>query len=790
MRIYFLLLISFLISFTLIGNTAVQDSLLLRLSEVEDSAQIQILEELAMLPDISKDQQLAYFNQAIEMSEELNNPVVKANTLFLLGRAYVRIEKFEEALVVGQEALTLLNENNELYESTKVLTLIGTIYFYLGDLNLAIDYFTQVLEIRYELGDKIQISKALMNVGNVFGMKGDMDEAMDYYQRALKIKEELNDSENLSQLYNNIANIHFAKGEMDQVLPYRLKALRMDRLAGDQYQIALKTYNLAEFYLSINEPQNALTYIVESKSIAEKIGDYGLINDNIHFLSMYYESLNDYSKALEYYKVYANSIKETFSKELSERVGELQVKYETEKKDKETQAIKLQLEKNNYQKLVLFFLSIIGFLMTSFIIFLYLRKKKNNQFLENEVQRRTNELQNKNEELERKGIELTKSKEKAEESDLLKSAFLTNMSHEIRTPLNSILGFTNLLIDTDLAGSDKEKYAGIIKRGSDRMVTTIDHIIEASRIETSQIDVVETKLVVNKLVEDVFYKFSEQNKNERIKFSFAVGLPEKESIIISDKSKVEAILTHLLTNAFKFTKEGFIHLGYRRKDSFLEFYVNDSGIGVPKVRQAAIFDLFVKSDIEDRDAYQGNGLGLFLAKSYVNLLGGEIGVNSDNKTGSSFYFTIPYLNYTHQDNVVLNPMATGIAPKEKVNDLKVLIVEDDVNSGIYLTAIVKQLTNDILLASNGVEAVNTCQQHQDIDLILMDIKMPEKNGIEAVNKIRKFNKQVYIIAQTAYALIGDSEKAIEAGCDDFISKPFRKDDLLAKIRKFTDEAHR
>lgn len=493
---------------------------------------------------------------------------------------------------------------------------------------------------------------------------------------------------------------------------------------------------------------------------------------------------------MEYYKVYANSIKETFSKELSERVGEMQVKYETEKQDKETQAIKLQLEKNNYQKLVLFFLSIIGFLMTSFIIFLYLRKKKNNQFLENEVQRRTNELQNKNQELEQNGIELTKSKEKAEESDRLKSAFLTNMSHEIRTPLNSILGFSNLLIDTDLADSDKEKYADIIKRGSDRMVTTIDHIIEVSRIETSQIDVDETKLVVNKLVEDIFYKFSEQNKNEKIKFSFAVGLPEKESIIISDKSKVEAILTHLLTNAFKFTKEGFIHLGYRRKDSFLEFYVNDSGIGVPKVRQAAIFDLFVKSDIEDRDAYQGNGLGLFLAKSYVNLLGGEIGVNSDNKTGSSFYFTIPYLNYTHQDNVVLNPMATGIAPKEKVNDLKVLIVEDDVNSGIYLTAIVKQLTNDILLASNGVEAVNACQQHQDIDLILMDIKMPEKNGIEAVNKIRIFNKQVYIIAQTAYALIGDSEKAIEAGCDDFISKPFRKDDLLAKIRKFTDEAHR
>ncbi|MFA9389914.1 MAG: tetratricopeptide repeat protein [Prolixibacteraceae bacterium] len=642
MKNYFLLLILFLLPIIHLGNTSVQDSLLRILPELEDSIQIQIYEELSILPDIPKDQQINYLNQALLIAKKTDNPVTKANILLLLGRAYESIGNFDLALVACQEALTLLNENHKAYESTKVLSLIGEVYVYLENFDMAINHFKKVLDISLQLGNESHTSKALINVGNVLGIQGHLDEAMGYYQKALSIKEKLGDPNGLSQLYNNIANIHFAKGELNKVLPYRIKALEMDRESGDEWQIALKTYNLAEYYLAVNDPGKAYTYIIESKTLAEKLENYGLINDNIQFLSLYYELIKDFPKALEYQKLYAKTIKETFSKELSERVGEMEVKYETEKQDKETQSIKLQLEKSSNQKLILALLVIIGFLISSFIAFLYFKKKKNNQFLEKEVLRRTNELIHKNIELENNSIELIKSKEKAEESDRLKTAFLSNVSHEIRTPLNGILGFSSLLINPNLTNSDKEKYGGIIKKGSDRLLATIDNIVEASRIQTKQAKTSKSKLIVNKLIEDIYIKFNSLNKNEKIKFSFTIELQNDESTIYSDESKIEAILSHLLNNAFKFTQEGCIDFGYYQENNFLNFYVKDTGIGVPMERQAAIFNFFVQSDIEDHHAYQGSGLGLFLAKSYVDLLGGKIWMNSVDGTGSSFNFSIPY----------------------------------------------------------------------------------------------------------------------------------------------------
>ena len=783
------LLIMFLAPIFSIGNFAQQDSLLNILANENEINKISILEELSKIPDISIEQRVQYLKQAIGIAEDINNPLAKANTLYELGIAYENKGNFEDALVVCQESLALFNANNKLFESTKVLTLIGAVYIYLENFDMAINHFKKALEIRYKLGDQIQIANALTNLGNVSGITGKLDEAMEYYGKALKIREEFHDLKGLSQLYNNIANIHFAKGEMSKVLPYRLKALQMDRESGDKWQIALKTYNLAEYYLVNKEPQKAYPYIIESKKLAESLENYGLINDNIQFLSSYYELLNDNKKALEYQKLYAKSTKETFSKELSEQVSEMEVKYETEKKERETQEIMHQLDRVHSQRLILLCIVIIGFLIIVFIISLFYKKKKNNQFLETEVLKRTNELRIKNSELERNGIELMNAKVKAEESDRLKSAFLTNMSHEIRTPMNSILGFTNLLIDPNLSESDKELFADNIQSGSDRLLNTIDNIIEASRIEASQLKSSNSNFCINKLIEEIYNRFNSDNTNTRIEFSFSNGLPKAESSIFSDKSKISVILTNLIKNAFKFTKEGAINFGYRKKDNFLEFYVVDTGVGVPIERQDAIFNLFVQSDIEDRNAYQGSGLGLFIAKSYVELLGGRIWIKSNLETGSSFYFTIP-CQYDQSEESGLVSGVNDVSLKDSSAELKILIVEDDMNSDVYLTAIVGNLTKHILHASDGMEAVNICQQQMDIDLILMDLKMPVMNGIDAIKKIREFNKDVYIIAQTAYALVGDRENAIQAGCNDYVSKPVKKDELLAKIAKYSNKIKR
>jgi CheY-like chemotaxis protein len=215
----------------------------------------------------------------------------------------------------------------------------------------------------------------------------------------------------------------------------------------------------------------------------------------------------------------------------------------------------------------------------------------------------------------------------------------------------------------------------------------------------------------------------------------------------------------------------------------LEFYVKDTGIGIPKDKQDAIFERFIQADIEDRKARQGTGLGLAISKSYVNMLGGEIWVESEDGVGSTFYFTLPR-NAKTEENTVFENVATTVEADNPVKNLKILIVEDDKVSEMLLTLFIDTFSKDILKARTGLDAVETCRNNPEIDLILMDIQMPDMNGYEATRKIREFNKDVIIIAQTSYGLAGDSKKATDAGCNDYILKPIKKADFLSMIKKY------
>jgi CheY-like chemotaxis protein len=213
-----------------------------------------------------------------------------------------------------------------------------------------------------------------------------------------------------------------------------------------------------------------------------------------------------------------------------------------------------------------------------------------------------------------------------------------------------------------------------------------------------------------------------------------------------------------------------------------EFYVKDTGIGIPKDRQSAIFERFIQADISDKMARQGAGLGLSISKAYVEMLGGKIWVESEEGIGSTFYFTLPY--HTESEKKVVEKVILEQEEKNNIKKLKILIAEDDEISGMLITIDVEKFSKEILKAENGFEAIEVCRNNPDIDLILMDIQLPVLNGHEAIRQIRQFNKDVVIIAQTAFGLFGDREKAIEAGCNDYISKPIKKDDLLALIQKY------
>jgi len=378
---------------------------------------------------------------------------------------------------------------------------------------------------------------------------------------------------------------------------------------------------------------------------------------------------------------------------------------------------------------------------------------------------------------------LIASKEKAEESDRLKSAFLANMSHEIRTPLNSIMGFAELLEEPDLTGEEQQYYVRTIEKSGARMLNIINDIIDISKIESGQMEVMNEECNINEQIENIYSNFKPEVEKKGMQLFIQLSLPVKESVIQTDCDKLYAILTNLVKNSVKYSDQGIIKVGYNLKNNYLEFYVKDTGIGIPKERHEAVFQRFVQADIADKRAYQGAGLGLSISKSYVEMLGGKIWVESEEGKGSTFYFTIPYHNVPLNTVVVKNV----IAPEHidyPIKKLKILIAEDDETSELLLTTIVKQYCREALYARTGYETVEACRQNPDIDLVLMDIQLPEMNGYFATQEIRKFNKTVIIIAQTAYALKDDREKALEAGCDDYISKPISQALLKELVKKY------
>jgi PAS domain S-box-containing protein len=397
------------------------------------------------------------------------------------------------------------------------------------------------------------------------------------------------------------------------------------------------------------------------------------------------------------------------------------------------------------------------------------------------------ELAYENKEKEKRTLELFKAKEQAEESDRLKSAFLANMSHEIRTPMNGILGFTELLKEPNLRGEDQQEYIKIIQESGTRMLNIINDIIDISKIESKQMKTVLTATSINDKIKFVYNFFKPEVEKKGMQLLFKNTLPDKESVIVTDNEKVYAILTNLVKNAIKFTDKGSIELGYKLKTESkppeLEFYVKDTGVGIPKDKQQAIFDRFIQANLTDKRAFEGAGLGLSISKAYVELLGGKLWVESEEGKGSTFYFTIPY-NTDQKEEIPSYNTSLEQQEEKPIEDLKILIVEDDKISNLLITKTVKKYSKEILKASTGFEAVEACRNNPDINLVLMDVNMPEMNGYEATKQIRQFNKKVVIIAQTAYGMASDREDALASGCTDYISKPIKIEVLKDLIQKY------
>jgi len=391
-----------------------------------------------------------------------------------------------------------------------------------------------------------------------------------------------------------------------------------------------------------------------------------------------------------------------------------------------------------------------------------------------EIESQNEEIRKMNKALTQRNVELVQARIKAEESERLKAAFLANVSHEIRTPMNSIIGFADLLTDIDIQkNQDRSRYLNIIKENTRQLLSIIEDIVDISKIEANQVHISKKAYSIQEMLEGVYENFAihEKVRNEQIALVLNNTLPAAYDMMMLDKYRMVQVLNNLLSNAFKFTAKGEVEIFCKLKDqNEVLFGVRDTGVGIDKRKQEIIFDRFKQAESGLDRRYGGTGLGLSISKALVELMGGEIWVESEVNKGAVFCLTILYEKAVRFSE----RKAKFVMKQDKVNwkGRSILVVEDNPVNRLFYEKVLERTKAEIFAVGSGEEAVEFCQENKNLDLILMDIQLPGMDGVEATRRIRKFDADVLIIAQTANVLMDNvKEMAEKAGCDDYITKP-------------------
>lgn len=378
-------------------------------------------------------------------------------------------------------------------------------------------------------------------------------------------------------------------------------------------------------------------------------------------------------------------------------------------------------------------------------------------------------------------LEIIEARDRAERSDKLKDAFLQNLSHEIRTPLNAIVGFSELLGIKELISDEQKEFISIINTSSNQLLSIINDVLTASRIQTGQEVLAVKQVNIHDVINDLIaaYLPIAQSKNlELINTSV-----KSRFSTLTDEVKVTQILNHFLNNAVKFTYKGKIEIGYCIKDSMIKFYVKDTGIGIPEEYHEVIFERFRKLNLSKNENYGGIGLGLPISKAFAEMLNGSISLESEPGKGSTFFLKIPI-----QKPVEAKEQSPALTLFISDKPVTILIAEDELNNYLLMEAFLEVLNCKIIHAFNGLEAVDLCRNNPEVNLVLMDIKMPMMDGKSALLEIRKFNADLPVIAQTAYALESDKQELLELGFNEYVSKPIRKQELIDKVVFFLNSS--
>jgi PAS domain S-box-containing protein len=374
--------------------------------------------------------------------------------------------------------------------------------------------------------------------------------------------------------------------------------------------------------------------------------------------------------------------------------------------------------------------------------------------------------------IQKMNAELIRAKDKAEESDNLKSAFLANMSHEIRTPLNAIMGFSSFLKDPELSIGRTNEFVDIIESSGQQLLTIISDILDISKIEAGLINITPETVNINAVFNSLYQQFKKQAEAKNLDLILHIPHPEKTIMVTTDENRLRQVMCNLMNNAIKFTSTGYIQFGYLIKGKSISFFVKDTGIGISAEDQSIVFIPFRQVETTSSRTYGGNGLGLSISRALVNKLGGTLSLVSEEGKGSVFSFNIPYVKGNDNDTDAEPLIQSDI--QYNWDKHKILIAEDELFNYRYIKEILLPTNVKTLHAWDGKQAVEMVREHPDISLVLMDLKMPEMDGYAATRIIKKLRPHLPVIAQTATALSEDREYALKSGFDNWLSKPIER----------------
>ena len=723
---------------------------------------------------------LEYLNRSLEIKKRQENMQGIANTLGNIGDAYITSNQYEKAIEYFNEALGIWVEMEYLHGITEVYNYLGEVYIKNREYEKAIrnlikgqeisiqNNFKQRLIVNYQLLSEAyfrikEYKKAYSNLKQYNSLKDTVyvalsNQKIEEYKTKyenVKAEKELVDQDKkiLNQRYHIIIILIILVG----VFIFLIMLIRQNRLIRRKskkiqninkeldFRVHKKISELSIAQFSIDIAVDAIFWI-------KKNGKFTYINNSACTMLAYSkEELSNKS---------IFDIVPEFSKDIWNEYWN-------------------QLEKKGSYVIQLYYKTRMGIQIPVEAAFNFRELEGedfNFVFSRNITERKISDEKLKN------------AKEKAERSNKLKSAFLVNMSHEIRTPMNAIIGFVNLLGDFDITQDQKTEIIDMVQSSGKDLLNIINDIIDISKIEADELKISKSLNYVNKLlieIHKIYLKDENYNLKENLELKLDFEQRSDRIAILTDRSRFKQIMSNLINNAIKFTENGEIIIGYKQikkgNRKLLKFYVKDSGIGIHENKQEVIFERFNHISDDRNKIYKGTGLGLAISKKLVELLGGQIGVESNEGVGSEFYFTLPF-------QVLDKPDIEGeikIMETDKVDwfGKSILIVEDTPSNYYLLETFLKPTKIMITWAKSGIEAIDLFKCKDKIDLILMDIQLPGINGYEATKLIKAYNKNVPVIAQTAYALSGEREYSLSEGCDDYISKPVKKETLIALLNK-------